>query len=171
MSDEILMTHIQESDGLEQILPYTQTNTEEYKDPLEDMTLEEIEIIVMKEKATRCKVIALESLGHHPLANPSNMGRRDKKKVLDVMTMWFHSKSNEEIETEFNDIIDDKVLGSGNDYSKYVENNNIRHPRIPDDMKKMIVNGVKIDCEGMNDEIDRMNTEMDDRDKISSITK
>lgn len=117
----------------------------EYEDPLADMTIEELELKVMKEKATRCKVIALESLGHHPLANPTNMGRRDKKRVLDAMTLWF-SKTNEEIETEFNDIIDDKLLGAGTDYTKYaIENNNIRIERLPDDMKGATEYNAKLD--------------------------
>jgi len=163
MSEEILMTHIQQSEKNEVL------DQKDYEDPLAHMTIEEIELNTMKEKATRCKVIALESLGHHPLANPTEMGRRDKKKVLDVMTLWFNTKSIEQIETEFNDIIDDKVLGTGKDFTNYgIKNNNIHHPRLPDDMTVCDVGGNMIDCTDFNKEIDAINTDLDTKNKVYS---
>tara|TARA_R110000765_G_scaffold420546_1_gene525646 strand:- start:642 stop:1139 length:498 start_codon:yes stop_codon:yes gene_type:complete len=158
-----LMTHIYENKILEQ---KEQEEQKEDVDPLEDMSIEEIELKLMKEKATRCKVIALESLGHHPLANPTRMGRRDKKKVLDVMTLWF-SKTNDEIESEFNDIIDDKLLGAGTDYTKYaIENNNIRHAKLPEDMEVCIPGGDIISVEGLNEEIEKLNIDSNTKEKV-----
>jgi len=122
---------------------------------------EELEMLDMKEKAMKCKVIALESLGHHPLTNPTQMNKRDKKKVLDVMTKWFHTKTDEEIQDEFNDIVLCKVLNENDDYTKLrVENNRIGQPELPPDMIMYDVAGNTITSEEMNKEIRKQNEEI-----------
>lgn len=132
--------------------------------PTEDpkvVSPEELELLDMKEKAMKCKVIALESLGHNPLTNPTMLNKRDKKKVLDVMTKWFHTKSDEEINDEFNDIVLCKVLNETDDYTKYgVENNRIGQPLMPDDMVVYDVAGNTITSEEMNKEIRKQNDEI-----------
>jgi hypothetical protein len=122
---------------------------------------EELELLDMKEKAMKCKIIALESLGHHPLTNPSQMNKRDKKKVLDVMTKWFHTKSEEEIQEEFNDIVLEKVLNENDDYTKYrVEGNRIGQPLLPDDMVIYDVAGNTFTSEELNKQIRETNDEI-----------
>jgi hypothetical protein len=65
----------------------------------------------------------LELLGHHPLSNPSKFSRREKDKVLNLMTIWFN-KSDEELTAEFNDVITDKVLSETSPYENYAIANN-----------------------------------------------
>ena len=54
----------------------------------------------LKERALKCKVIALDLLQHNPLSNPSTMNPREKNKVIAMMNTWFE-KNDEEINTEF----------------------------------------------------------------------
>lgn len=137
------------------------TDTELPTDDPKVVSPEELELLDMKEKAMKCKVIALESLGHNPLTNPTMLNKRDKKKVLDVMTKWFHTKSDEEINDEFNDIVLCKVLNETDDYTKYgVENNRIGQPLMPDDMVVYDVAGNTITSEEMNKEIRKQNDEI-----------
>ncbi len=136
------------------------TDTEQVviDDPPKEVSAEELELLDMKEKAMKCKIIALESLGHNPLSNPTNMNKRDKKKVLDIMTKWFHTKSDEEIQDEFNDIVLCKVLNETDDYTKYgVENNRVGQPLMPDDMIVYDVAGNTLTGEEMNKEIRESN--------------
>lgn len=142
------------------VLERTDTTIVEEPEP-KKVSEEELELLDMKEKAMKCKVIALESLGHNPLTNPSSMNKRDKKKVLDVMTKWFHTKSDEEIQDEFNDIVLCKVLNETDDYTKLkVENNRIGQPELPPDMVMYDVAGNTITSEEMNKEIRKNNDEI-----------
>ena len=89
------------------------------------------------------------------------MNKRDKKKVLDVMTKWFHTKTDEEIQDEFNDIVLCKVLNETDDYTKLrVENNRIGQPELPPDMVMYDVAGNTITSEEMNKEIRKQNEEI-----------
>jgi len=119
---------------------------------IEPPTQEQLDMLDMKEKAMKCKIIALESLGHNPLTNPTNMNKRDKKKVLDVMTKWFHTESEEHIQEEFNDIVCNKILNETDDFTQLkVENNRIGQPGLPPDMKMMYdIAGNRIDVEEYN---------------------
>ena len=54
-------------------------------------------------------MIALDILQHNPLSNPSNMNPREKKKVIKMMETWFE-KEDSEINEEFNDIVNNKIL-------------------------------------------------------------
>ena len=121
---------------------------------IEPPTQEELDMLDMKEKAMKCKIIALESLGHNPLTNPTNMNKRDKKKVLDVMTKWFHTESEEHIQEEFNDIVCNKILNEKDDFTKLgVECGRIGQPTLPPDMKVVDIAGNIVDVEEINKEI------------------
>ena len=71
--------------------------------------MDEEKLAILKEKALKCKVIALDILQHNPLSNPSNMNPREKKKVIKMMETWFE-KEDSEINEEFNDIVNNKIL-------------------------------------------------------------
>jgi len=71
-----------------------------------------------KERAMKSKIIALEHMGKHPLTNPSSFSKRDKDRLLKIMRQWF-DKTDEELNTEFNDVVIDKVLNETSDYEKY----------------------------------------------------
>ena len=71
--------------------------------------MDEEKLAILKEKALKCKVIALDILQHNPLSNPSNMNPREKKKVIKMMETWFKKKDSE-IDEEFNDIVNNKIL-------------------------------------------------------------
>ena len=125
---------------------------------IEPPTQEELDMLDMKEKAMKCKIIALESLGHNPLTNPTNMNKRDKKKVLDVMTKWFHTESEEHIQEEFNDIVCNKILNEKDDFTKLsVECGRIGQPTRPPDMKVVDIAGNIVDVDEINKEIREMN--------------
>ena len=118
---------------------------------IEPPTQEELERLDMKEKAMKCKIIALESLGHNPLTNPTNMNKRDKKKVLDVMTKWFHTESEENIQEEFNDIVCNKILNEKDDFTQLrVEAGRVGQPELPPDMKVVDIGGNIVDVEEIN---------------------
>jgi hypothetical protein len=72
----------------------------------------------LKEKAMKCKIIALDKMEKHPLLNPSYFTKREKTKVIEIMNEWF-SKADEEIDKWFNDIVNERILGNGLDYNAY----------------------------------------------------
>ena len=51
--------------------------------------MDEEKLAQLKEKALKCKVIALDLLQHSPLSNPSTMNPREKNKVITMMETWF----------------------------------------------------------------------------------
>ena len=129
---------------------------------IEPPTQEQLDILDMKEKAMKCKIIALESLGHNPLTNPTNMNKRDKKKVLDVMTKWFHTESEEHIQEEFNDIVCNKILNEKDDFTKLsVECGRVGQPELPPDIEKVVdIAGNIVDVEEINKGIREMNAKI-----------
>ena len=62
-----------------------------------------------KNRALKCKVITNDLLYNDPLMNPSKLNPRDKKKFLLIMEEWF-SKHDDEIDKEFNDIVNNKIF-------------------------------------------------------------
>ena len=78
--------------------------------------MDEEKLAILKEKALKCKVIALDILQHNPLSNPSNMNPREKKKVIKMMETW-SEKEDSEINEEFNDIVNNKILHYTSDIS------------------------------------------------------
>jgi len=72
----------------------------------------------LKEKALKCKVIALDNIGKHPLYNPRNMSERDRKKLTEDMAVLFR-KEDQELEVLFNEIACDKLFADGKDPSSY----------------------------------------------------
>jgi hypothetical protein len=71
-----------------------------------------------REKILKCKCIGLEEMGLPFDTNPRYMGKMDKdkliKKVEELMT-----KTDEEVQSEFNRYACDKWLVSGKDYTSY----------------------------------------------------
>ena len=78
--------------------------------------MDEEKLAQLKEKALKCKVIALDLLQHHPLTNPSAMNPREKNKVISLMETWF-GKGDEEVNLEFNDIVCNKLFHYTSDIS------------------------------------------------------
>jgi hypothetical protein len=92
------------------------------------------EIAVLKERALKCKVIALDKLNKSVLSNPTNFNKRDKGKVLEIMTEWF-SKDDEEIDKLFNAIIIGDVLDQKAKYEEYAVDEMVSGP-LPPPIKK-----------------------------------
>ena len=87
--------------------------------PIEEYTEEELEIIKKKEKAQRCKVIALHKMGHHPInVNVSNFNQKSKLKVFELVKELF-DKPDDEIIAEFNDVCLEVVFDEKNDIQTY----------------------------------------------------
>ena len=71
----------------------------------------------LKDKAMKCKVIALDKIGKHPLYNPRNMSGRDKKKLTEEIEILF-SKDLSEINILFNTIACEELF-DGRDITSY----------------------------------------------------
>jgi hypothetical protein len=72
----------------------------------------------LKDKAMKCKIIALDKMEKHPLLNPSYFNKREKTKLVEIMTEWF-SKSDVEIDKWFNDIVNERILCGDTDLNAY----------------------------------------------------
>lgn len=72
----------------------------------------------LKEKALKCKVIALDNMGKHPLYNPRNMSDRERKKLTADIEVLFR-KDDKELDVLFNEIACDKLFSQGLDPSNY----------------------------------------------------
>jgi hypothetical protein len=72
----------------------------------------------LKEKALKCKVIALDNMGKHPLYNPRNMSDRDRKKLTADIEVLFR-KDDKELDVLFNEIACDRLFSNGKDPSNY----------------------------------------------------
>ena len=96
-----------------------------------ELTEAEQELKYKKEKAQRCKVIALHRLGHHPIkANVSNFNTKAKLKVLNLVKELFELP-DDIITTEFNDIVLEVVFDEKEEFSQYpVYTNQIRPKEI-----------------------------------------
>lgn len=78
----------------------------------------EEQLKALKEKALKCKVIALDKIGKHPLYNPHNMKDSEKKKLFNSIKELF-DKPIEEIDPLFNEITQEKLLDGSTDISTY----------------------------------------------------
>jgi hypothetical protein len=90
-------------------------------DPEEELNEEEQELKRKKEKALRCKVIALHQLGHHPInTNVSNFHHKAKLQLLDMVKELFE-KPDEDIVKEFNELCIEAVFKDSpeNDYTTF----------------------------------------------------
>ena len=72
----------------------------------------------LKEKATKVKLICLDRLGKHPLFHPRNLKTKERKKFIELLFDIFKSP-DEVVDTEFNDIVNDKLLDNEFDVSQY----------------------------------------------------
>jgi len=72
----------------------------------------------LKEKALKCKVIALDNMGKHPLYNPRNMSDRDRRKLTESMAILF-SKDMVELDVLFNEVACDRLFSQGIDPSAF----------------------------------------------------
>lgn len=83
--------------------------------------MEEEDILKKKEKAQKCKVIALNQMNMHPITtDTSNFTKKQKQNLLDVVKLLFE-KSDEEIQEQFNDVCNEVVFVDGpkTDYTAY----------------------------------------------------
>ena len=87
-------------------------------DPEPEMTEEEKELHKKREKAQRCKIIALSSMGLHPITNVSALQTKTKLKIIELVKELFE-KDEEEIVKEFNDVVLHDVLSEETDYTAY----------------------------------------------------
>ena len=116
-------------------------NTEDLPDPsLPDEPSKEVmsEIAILKERAMKCKVIALDHLNKPVLANPTTFNKNDKKKILKIMTNWFN-KDDDIINETFNAIILGDVLDETSNYQAYTIDGEFGTP-LPPPIKKETTN-------------------------------
>lgn len=79
----------------------------------------EEQLIQLKEKAMKSKVIALEQMDKHPLMNPSTFSKKDKAILVMKMGEIFNDWDDERINKEFADVVNDRILANGLDYQHY----------------------------------------------------
>ena len=91
------------------------------------------DLLLVRKKIMKCKLIALNSMDKHPLTNPINFTQSEKTRLISKIKELFY-KSDEEITNSFNDIVNEKLLGSEcnvDNYPVYVDN------RFPEQQKKI----------------------------------
>jgi hypothetical protein len=72
----------------------------------------------LKDKAMKCKVIALHHKGKHPLYNPRNMREKDRKALTEDIEVLFRMDISE-IDVRFNAIACEELLSDGKDVNSY----------------------------------------------------
>lgn len=72
-----------------------------------------------KDKALKCKVLALAHLKYDPIhTNPSTLPPRIKRQILGLMSEYMITDDTE-INNQFNEIVNGEILGCGIEYEKY----------------------------------------------------
>jgi hypothetical protein len=72
-----------------------------------------------KDKALKCKVIALSKLNYPPITtNPTDLPARVKRRIMSIMEEYM-IKPLDEVDEEFNEIVNDDILGSNSKYEEY----------------------------------------------------
>lgn len=72
-----------------------------------------------KDKAMKCKVIALAQLKYDPIhTNPSTLPPRIKKQILSIMSNYIIAPDSE-VDAEFNEIVNGEILVPSAEYEKY----------------------------------------------------
>jgi hypothetical protein len=68
----------------------------------------------------KCKLISLDEMGYNPLIDPVTFSKREQKKLLEKMHIWF-AKPDKEMLEEFNEIVRDKLFDEkgGMDYTTF----------------------------------------------------
>jgi hypothetical protein len=77
------------------------------------------ELPFIREKLMKCKIIALNSMDKHPLMNPKYFPKSQRDLLLKKIRELFDTKTQEEIDIEFNLICNEKLFDSGIDYADY----------------------------------------------------
>ena len=83
--------------------------------------MEEEDIIKKKEKAQKCKVIALHQMNMHPITtNIYNLTKKQKARFFEVVKSLFE-KPDEDVQALFNDACEESVFVDGPkiDYTSY----------------------------------------------------
>ena len=80
--------------------------------------MDEIEHKLWKEKVMKCKLIALDSMKHHPLDNIRNFSERERRNIMKLIEANM-SLSDSEITDRFNEICNEVLFCSDADLSKY----------------------------------------------------
>ncbi len=81
--------------------------------------INEKELPFIREKLMKCKIIALDSMDKHPLMNPKYFPKSEKNLLLKKIRELFDTKTQEEIDEQFNLICNEKLFDPGIDYSSY----------------------------------------------------
>jgi len=72
-----------------------------------------------KDKALKCKVIALSHLNYPPInTNPTDLPARVRRSIMSIMETYM-LKPNDEVDAEFNEIVNEEVLGCNSKYEEY----------------------------------------------------
>ena len=79
----------------------------------------EDELIKMKEKTTKVKIIALNKLGKSPLMNPKYLKNKERTKLIYDIKYYLDSKTDVEIDLEFNEICIDEIFDNKCDINSY----------------------------------------------------
>ena len=82
----------------------------------------EEELKRLKDRATKCKVIALHKMGKHPLYDPRKMITSERKQLIEKIQDWF-GKDEKEIDTIFNEISCEILFSGDADIQSYRREN------------------------------------------------
>jgi hypothetical protein len=81
--------------------------------------INEKDLPFIREKLMKCKIIALNSMDKHPLMNPKYFPKSQKDLLLKKIRELFDTKTQEQIDQEFNLICNEKLFDPGTDYSNF----------------------------------------------------
>lgn len=95
--------------------------------------VDENQSIQILEKIMKCKLIALNEMGKHPLMNIKFFNKTDKKNLFDKVKLLL-DESEDTITKKFNDVCEDRLFFNGVDYSNY---NVYIDKRFPEQQKKI----------------------------------
>jgi hypothetical protein len=73
----------------------------------------------MKEKTTKVKVIILDKMDKDVLTNPKFFKQRERTLFLNQIKTYLDTKTDEEIDTEFNEVCNEKLFHKEADFNKY----------------------------------------------------
>ena len=90
----------------------------EANQPNEPISEEEEAKIVWKERVMKVKVISLDDMNKHPLANPSYFSSKDKAELLKLMKININL-TDDKLTEKFNQICIDKLFTEKSDYTTY----------------------------------------------------
>ena len=83
------------------------------------MEINTLDLPKMRMKLLKCKIIVITEMGKDPLLNVKYFSKSEKEKLLSRIHEIFDTMTDDKIDTQFNDICNEKLFNNTSDISKY----------------------------------------------------